>query len=190
MKIAIFSSWLPTVSEENKKLTEKIATYLCEKSVTVVTGGCSGIPAIAIETAHSLGAKTIGYFPMKDQQDYYDRQHEENVHNIEFYSTAHFVSGFTARSLEMIKNVDAAIVLNGRIGTLSEFGIAIEEGLPLAVIEGTGGISSELQNLTKLAKKEFPNNEVIFEEDYKKAIDELIKNYNVQTNNKTRTTVR
>ncbi len=177
MKIAIFSSWLPQVSLENQKLAKDIAIYLAQKNITVVTGGCSGIPAICIEEAYHCGAKTIGYFPHKDHDDYKDRQHEENTHDIKYYSTAHFVQGFTARSLDMIKNVDAAIVLNGRIGTLSEFGIAIEEGLPLAVIEGTGGVTDELQRLTKLVKKEFPNNEVIFEKYYKKAIDMLIENY-------------
>lgn len=177
MKIAIFSSWLPQVSEEHKKLAQNIVRYLAEKDITVVTGGCSGIPAVCIEEAYRLGMKTIGYFPNKDPKDYTERQHEQNSHNIDFYSTAHFVAGFTARSLEMIKSVDAAIVLNGRIGTLSEFGIAIEEGLPIAVIEDTGGISSELQKITKLVKKEFPNNEVVFEKDYRKAIDILISNY-------------
>jgi uncharacterized protein (TIGR00725 family) len=177
MKIAIFSSWLPQVSNDNQKLAKDIAQYLAEKNVTVVTGGCSGIPALCIEEVYHCGAKTIGYFPHKDHDDYKDRQHEENTHDIKFYSTAHFIHGFTARSLEMIKNVDAAIVLNGRIGTLSEFGIAIEEGLPLVVIEGTGGITDELQRLTKLVKKEFPNNEVIFEQDYRKAVDALIENY-------------
>ncbi len=177
MKIAIFSSWLPQVSKENKKLAKEIAEYLAEKNITVVTGGCSGIPALCIEEAYRCKTETIGYFPHKDQSDYKDRQHEENTHDIKFYSTAHFIHGFTARSLEMIKNVDAAIVLNGRIGTLSEFGIAIEEGLPLAVIEGTGGVTDELQRLTKLVKKEFPNNEAIFEQDYKKAVDVLIENY-------------
>lgn len=177
MKIAIFSSWLPEVSEQNQKLATDIAKYLAEKDITVVTGGCSGIPAIAIESAHEYGAQTIGYFPCKDKSEYHDRQHERNIHAIEYYSTAHFISGFTARSLEMINNVDAAIVLNGRIGTLSEFGIAIEEGLPLAVIEGTGGVTDELKSLVKVAQKEFPNNEVIFEKNYKKAIDHLITNH-------------
>lgn len=180
MKIAIFSSWLPQVSLENQKLAKNIARYLAGKGITVVTGGCSGIPALCVEEAYKHGAKTIGYFPHKDHNDYKDRQHEENTHDIEFYTTAHFIHGFTARSLEMIKNVDAAIVLNGRIGTLSEFGIAIEEGLSLAVIEGTGGVTDELQRLTKLVNKEFPNNEVIFETDYKKVIDGLIENYQVK----------
>lgn len=177
MKIAIFSSWLPEVSKENRELAEKIGIYLTQKGATVVTGGCSGIPALCIESAHTHGGQTIGYFPHKDHEDYFDRQHEENTHNIKFYSTAHFIAGFTARSLAMIKNVDAAIVLNGRIGTLSEFGIAVEEGLPLAVIEGTGGITDELHRLTTLVHKEFPNNEVIFEKDYKQAIDKLIAEY-------------
>lgn len=177
MKIAIFSSWLPEITTENRKLAEKIGKYLAEKDITVVTGGCNGIPAVCIESAYLSSGKTIGYFPHSDHNEYYDRQHEENTHDINFYSTAHFVSGFTARSLEMIKNVDAAIVLNGRIGTLSEFGIAVEEGLPLVVIEGTGGVSDELKTITHAAKKEFLNNEVIFGTNYKQLIDILIENY-------------
>ncbi len=177
MKIAIFSSWLPEVSEKNKVLAEKIGVYLSQKNITAVTGGCSGIPALCIESVYKNNRKTIGYFPHKDKIDYFDRQHEINTHDIKYYNSAHFISGFTARSLEMIKSVDAAIVLNGRIGTLSEFGIAVEEGLPVAVIENTGGIADELKNIIKIAKKEFPNNEVIFESDYKKAIDTLIQNH-------------
>lgn len=177
MKIAIFSSWLLDVTEENKKLAHNIGTYLAEQGIEVVTGGCSGIPALCIESAYHASAKTIGYFPHSDRNEYHDRQHEENVHDIKFYNTAHFIAGFTARSLEMIKNVDAAIVLNGRIGTLSEFGIAIEEGLPLGIIEGTGGITDELKTMVRVAKKEFPNNEVVFGDDYKKIIDTLIENH-------------
>ncbi|MBP9821463.1 MAG: hypothetical protein KBC98_01080 [Candidatus Pacebacteria bacterium] len=174
MKIAIFSSWLPKVKIEHEELARSIARYLVENNVSIVTGGTTGIPGICIEEAHKLGAKTIGYFPNEGEHDHaeVDGNHEPG-----FYTEKYFIKGFTARSLAMIKGVDAAIVLNGRIGTLSEFGIAVEEGLPLAVIEGTGGITDELQRLTKLVAKEFPNNEVIFERDYKNAVDLLIKNY-------------
>jgi len=174
MKIALFSSWKKEVTEEHNILAQEIAIYLVDKGITVVTGGCIGIPAVCIEKAHALGGETVGYFPNTGEHDHYAI---EGNHDARFYSKKHFVQGFTARSLEMIKNVDAAIVLNGRIGTLSEFGIAVEEGLPLAVIEGTGGITDELQRLTKLVQKEFPENQVIFEKDYKKAINQLIFNY-------------
>jgi uncharacterized protein (TIGR00725 family) len=177
MKIAIFSSWKKEVPEKYRIITENIAQYLVSKGVTVVTGGCTGIPSVVIEKAYELGGTTIGYFPNTGEHDHFTI---EGNHDPKFYNERYFVRGFTARSLAMIKNVDGAIVLNGRIGTLSEFGIAVEEGLPLAVIEGTGGVTDELQRLTKLVHKEFPNNEVIFEKDYKKAIDSLIKKYEVQ----------
>jgi len=171
MRIAIFSSWLPEMSNEHKILAQKIGEYLFEKGITVVTGGCTGIPSVVIEKAHELGGNTVGYFPNSGD---FDHCIIDGNHKLEFYTEKCFVKGFTARSLEMIKNVDAAIVLNGRIGTLSEFGIAVEEGLPLGVIEGTGGVTDELQRLTKLVKKEFPNNDIIFDKDYKKVIDFLI----------------
>jgi len=172
MKIAVFSSWFPEVSKENRELAEKIGIYLTQKGVTVVTGGCIGIPSIVIESAHAHGGHTIGYFPNTNEKDHGDIQ---GNHSLTFYSTAHFIAGFTARSLAMIKDVDAAIVLNGRIGTLSEFGIAVEEGLPLIVIEGTGGVTDELQRLTKLVNKEFPNNEVVFTKDWKKEVDRVLE---------------
>ncbi len=180
MKIALFSSWVPEISVENTILVTALAKYLVEKDITVVTGGCSGIPGLAIEVAHRCGGKTIGYFPLESHDEYAGRQHEQNIHCIDFYTETHFIFGFTARSLAMIKNVDAAIVLNGRIGTLSEFSIAIEEGLPLAIIEGTGGIADELKYISAVAKKEFPNNEVIFEKDFRKAVDELVERYSAQ----------
>ena len=81
MKIAIFSSWLPEVTEENKKLARDIGIYLANNNITIVTGGCSGIPALCIESGFKHGAHTVGYFPHEGQNDYQDRQHEENIHN-------------------------------------------------------------------------------------------------------------
>lgn len=181
MKIALFSSWLPEVTDHNRSLVKNIARYLSEKGITVVTGGCSGIPALLIEEAHTLGVKTEGYFPHNNKQEYHKYQHEENIHAIEYYSEVHFVEGFTARSLRMIKNVDAALVLNGRIGTLSECTMAIEEGLPIAIIEGTGGIADEFRNIIGIAQKEFPESQVIFTKEYTVAIEKLMENYRRNT---------
>lgn len=177
MKIAIFSSWLPEISNYNRSLAQSIAKYLSEKGITVVTGGCSGIPALVVEEAYRYDAEIIGYFPHHNKEEYHKCQYEENIHTIEYYSEVHFIAGFTARSLSMIKNVDAALVLNGRIGTLSECTIAIEEGLPIAVIEGSGGMADELKNLIGIAKKEFADDNVIFTKEYEAAIDTLIENY-------------
>ncbi len=87
--------------------------------------------------------------------------------------TLAFENGFTERSLRMIHAVDGAIVLNGRIGTLSEFTIAIEERLDVCVLKGTGGISDQLEEIIKIADRELPN-KIIFEKDWRKGVDELV----------------
>ena len=53
----------------------------------------------------------------------------------------------------MIKSVNGVLVINGRIGTLSEFTIALEEGLNIGVIKGTGGIVDHLEYIILIAKK-------------------------------------
>lgn len=171
MKIGIFSSASFRVSSKNKKLAKSIAEYLKEKGVEVVTGGSLGIPGIVVEHMYKLGGKTTVYSPDKDTESH-GRRHDN--HNLDFYHNKKFIQGFTARSLAMIKSIDGAIVLNGRIGTLSEFTIAIEEGLPVSVLEETGGIADHLKTIIKISKKKYPKDKIYFTSSYKKAVDNLI----------------
>ncbi len=76
----------------------------------------------------------------------------------------------------MIGDADGAIVFNGGRGTLSEFHMAVEEGLKMAVILGSGGITDEIQRIAEVVHRQFPESHVVFENDYKTAIDKLIEN--------------
>ncbi len=172
MKIGIFSSASFKVSSKNKKLAKSIAEYLKEKGVEVVTGGSLGIPGIIAEHTYKLGGKTSVYSPDKNKKDH-DKRHDN--HCLDFYRNKKFIPGFTARSLAMIKSIDGAIVLNGRIGTLSEFTIAIEEGLPVSVLEGTDGITDYLKTIIKISKKKYSKDKIYFTSSYKKAVDNLLK---------------
>jgi len=171
MKIGIFSSASARVSQSNKKLAKAIAEYLTEQGIEVVTGGSLGIPGIIAERACELGNKTCVYSPDRDERDHHKRI---DNHDLKFYSEKKFIPGFTARSLEMIKNIDGAIVLNGRIGTLSEFTIACEESVPIVVITGTGGVADHLQNILRVSKKKYPKKKISFTGKYRIAIDKLL----------------
>ncbi len=159
MKIGIFSSASSRVSPSNRKLAKAIAEYLAEQGIEIVTGGSLGIPGIIAERACELGSRTCVYSPDRDERDHHKRI---DNHDLRFYSEKKFIPGFTARSLEMIKNIDGAIVLNGRIGTLSEFAIACEEGLPIAVITGTGGGCRLSETNSKSFEKEISKRKNIF----------------------------
>ncbi len=173
-KLAVISSASSDVSPEHKILAQEIGEYLAEKNITVVTGGSDGIPGLIIKSAFEKGAETVVYSPDTDELSHHQRS--DNL-SLSYFKKHHFIPGFTARSLKMINDVDGVLVLNGRIGTLSEFSIALEEGRNTAVIKNTGGVSSHLEHIVEIANKEFPN-KIIFETDYKKAVDALVAQRN------------
>jgi uncharacterized protein (TIGR00725 family) len=175
MKIAIFSSASGQHEQENIDLAENIGKYLAEKGITVITGGCIGLPAIVAKSAFTNGAETIAYYPDLNERELFMN---EQIHNNDLqnnYTHKKFFKGFCYRSVRMIEDADGAIVFNGRFGTLSEFTIAVEEGLTVAVIEGTGGITDEIKNLAEIVYKQFPYNHVVFSKNYKEAIDNLMR---------------
>jgi hypothetical protein len=169
MKLAIFGSASGTISLENQHLCKEIGEYLAQKNITVVTGGSRGVLGLVVQSAFEAGGKTEVYSPDKDGGAHELRR---DSFSLEYFTSHKFIPGLTARSLEMIKNVDAALIINGRIGTLSEFTMALEEGLDIAVIKGTGGIADHLEYILSVAEKEF-SSKIIFETDYKIAIEKL-----------------
>ncbi len=173
MKIAIFSSASSKIKTEHKTMVFNIGRYLAQRGVTVVTGGCIGLPGIAVDGALAADGTTEAFYP-----DINEELHKQNclIHNndrLDKYRKKNFFNGFTERSLRMIKEVDGAIVLNGRIGTLSEFTMALEEGLDICVIKNSGGVSDQLEEIIKIAGRELTN-KVIFESDWQKGVDKLI----------------
>lgn len=169
MKLAILGSASNIVSAENENLCKEAGEYLAQKKITVVTGGSHGIPGFVVKSAFEAGAETEVYSPDEDVEQHNLRP--DNL-SLKYFKNHKFIPGFTARSLEMMKNVDSVLVINGRIGTLSEFTIALEEGLNIGIIKGTGGIADHLEYIISIAKKEFKN-KIIFDTDYKTVIDKL-----------------
>lgn len=175
INIAIFSSASLEISEKNILLAKNIGKYLADKNIKIATGGCLGIPSVVAESVFENNGEVIGYYPDLTTKEIFLNRQSHNNDIKDNYSERKFFKGFSNRSVKMIEDVDAAIVLNGRFGTLSEFTMAVEEGLPILVLEGTGGITDEIKRLGELIYKEFPYNKVVFEKDYKKGIDRLVE---------------
>lgn len=134
---------------------------------TIMTGGSLGIPGEIVKQAVAIGIPTICYSP-----DYNEQSHEKRFDNLstKYFSRINYIPGFTARSLQMIHDADVVILMNGRIGTLSEFTIALEEGKRVAVITETGGVADHIQYILDIAQKEFPG-QVFFSSSIPEIID-------------------
>ena len=170
MKIAIISSALEKISEESENLIYQIVKKISQiKNIEIITGGSLGIPGLIVQKAQEFGIKTIAYSPDRHMYDHNNRF--DNLHTKHF-NEIKFIPGFTARSLQMIHDADKILLLNGRIGTLSEFTIALEEGKKVGVITNTGGIADHLKYILSVAEKEFPE-QIFFSDDYKKVVNWL-----------------
>jgi predicted Rossmann-fold nucleotide-binding protein len=56
---------------------------------------------------------------------------------------------YTGRNLLLVRSSDAVVMVGGRIGTLNEMTIAIEERKPLGVLLGSGGMTEEVEHVLK-----------------------------------------
>lgn len=165
MKLAIISSASENYSPRISVTTEKILN-LIERTTVIITGGSLGVPGLITKQAKQLGFKTVAYSPDTDAVAHNNRH--DNL-STDYFDEIHHIVGFTARSLQMIINADAVLLLNGRIGTLSEFTIALEEGKRIAVLTETGGIADHLEYILSIAQKEFPR-QVFFSSDIEQVI--------------------
>ncbi len=155
MNIAIISSADERTSRQYTKPTKDLILKLGKSfsNLKIITGGSLGIPGIAVKHAQALGIATKCYSPDKNS-----RAHELRDDNLKtkYFSEIVYIPGFTNRSLRMINDAEGIILLNGRIGTLSEFTIALEEGKKIAVLTETGGVADHLEYILDIAQKEFP----------------------------------
>ncbi|MEI7620007.1 MAG: hypothetical protein WCJ57_00360 [Candidatus Falkowbacteria bacterium] len=173
MKIAIISSASLTTTKESIAAVDIIIERLRqENSIRISTGGSLGVPGDIIKKAKLNGIYTTAYSPDEDVKSHNKRH--DNLELDYFDEVKHF-NGFTLRSLKMIDDADCVLVLNGRMGTLSEFSIALEEGKRVGVITETGGIADHLENITRLTQKNF-SNQVFFSSDPHEVIDYLVNN--------------
>lgn len=172
MKIALLSSAAPIEDVDAINATKQVVELFYKNGIELVTGGCAGLPELAIREMVRLGGNTTVFSP-----DPNPSRHELRSDNLPLgiAKSYHYKDGFSQRSIEMLKYVDAVIVINGRIGTLSEFTMAIEEGIPTLVLENTGGIANHLDYILRVAKKEFPDNFILFSESAMEGVSELLK---------------
>ena len=138
-------------SEEAREIVW-LGTQLAKYGINVVTGAAIGISHSIGKAAQSAGSKLIGFSPASNIVMHSKK--EDNAPASEFDNIHFNERGFTARSLEFIKSVDALIMVSGRMGTLSEFTIAFEEGVPIFVLQGYGGISDKIGQIISFAKKD------------------------------------
>lgn len=155
----------PTTMEKAEKVGEAIA----HAKAVLVTGATTGVPHAATKGAKKAKGISIGFSPAASRIDHIKRYKLPTSY---LDLTVYTGFGYAGRNLILTRSADAVIIICGRIGTLNEFTVAFEDKKPIGVLEDSGGIADEIEQLTKIAHKHECS--ILYESDPEKLVGQLI----------------
>ena len=113
-----------SIGPETAAVAETLGRRLAERGHVVVCGGLGGVMEAACRGARAEDGETIGILPTDDRRD-------ANPH-----VTTPIPTGMGhARNALVVMNGDAAVAVDGAAGTLSEIGLALAQGRPVAGLD-------------------------------------------------------
>ncbi|SDF59621.1 hypothetical protein SAMN04488067_10614 [Halorubrum xinjiangense] len=122
MRISVIGG--SSIDEETAAVAEALGERLAERGHAVVCGGLGGVMEAVCRGARAADGETIGILPTDDRGD-------ANPH-----VTVPIATGMGhARNALVVMNGDAAVAVDGAGGTLSEIGLALAQGRPVAGLD-------------------------------------------------------
>jgi uncharacterized protein (TIGR00725 family) len=159
--------------EEGKVLASELGVAIAKAGHSLLSGATIGLPNYAAEAYKKAGGKmSLGISPAASKAEHVMKYHlPVKAYDAILYTGLHYVG----RDTLLITSSDAVVSIGGRLGTLHEFTIAMEAGVPIGFLQGAGGISDEVQTLMTLSEP-LPNDSmVLFNDSADKLISELTK---------------
>lgn len=151
------------------KLAADAAREVVRQGHIVLSGATWHLPYAAAKAAKAAGGVSIGFSPAASRLAHVKKYRLP----VDAFDTILYTGfEYTGRNLLLVRSSDAVVMVGGRIGTLNELTIAIEEHKPIGVLTGTGGETDEVTYILKAAKR---NREgIIFDDDPVKLVNRLL----------------
>lgn len=136
----------------------------------VVTGATTGFPLWSAMGAKEERGVSIGLSPAASE-----REHVEVYRlPIDYMDLIIYTGfGYPGRDLLFTRACDAIIIGCGRIGTIHEFTIAFEAGMPIGVLQGSWTMDDTIKTILERGNR--PTDKVIFDENPKRLVERIIK---------------
>ncbi len=159
-----------------RELSAAVGREIAKRGHITLTGATHGLPQYAAIAAKQAGGKSIGFSPAASRLAHIKKYRLPIDH---FDAILYTGFEYTGRNLLLVRSSDAVVMVGGRIGTLNELTIAIEERKPVGVLLGSGGMTEEVERVLRAAKR--LRTGIIFSHDPVELVDELIKILNHKT---------
>ncbi len=177
LKIGVMGSASGEIMRNKKavKAARTIGAEIAKHNCTLVNGACPGLPDEAALGCKNSGGKCLGISPAISVISHINRYKSPIEHYDEFIFTG---LGLMMRDIINVRSCDGVIILPGGTGTLNEFTVAYDEGKPIGVLTGHGGVANHIDEILEFCKRE-PGEKMVFSDDpvelVKKLVD-IVKN--------------
>jgi len=150
LKIGVMGSSTGHFSGRQRELAYEIGRAVAENGCITITGACPGLPLDSARGATQAGGLVVGISPGLSKWEHVNKYHSPvQNHDVLIFTG----SGLMGREVVNIRTSDIVVIVGGRSGTLGEFSIAYDEGKLIGILLGTGGITSEIEEIVKIVKK-------------------------------------
>ena len=171
MRIGVYGSASGDITAGLAEKARTIGREIARLGHVVVTGGCPGLPHEAVLGAWEEAGLAVGFSPATSAEDHVERigYPTEGFADMVFVPRSYPLASDPEacrkyRNVASVFSVDAAVFIGGGTGTMNEFTIAHDRGVPLGVLADSGGITcGVIQALLGVISG--PSPPVIFEED-------------------------
>lgn len=147
MIVAVCGAKKPFSGEKSFRMANELGKELALAGFDVVTGVTIGVTLVAALEAKKFGAKVFGVSPAKNTLE-----HEKKFgYPLKEFNKVNFTGkGVMGRNIDIIESAKAIVFVDGGVGTLNEFSIALQQKKIIGVITGLKGVSGNYKEILKI----------------------------------------
>ena len=170
MKIAICGASLPPFDKAVLKKAYEIGKEIAVKNHVLRFGGCWGYPYEAAKGAFEKKGKVIAISPAKNMQEHVKKYRFplSNMSEMKYTDL-----GIPGRNIPLVVESDAVIFISGQIGTLNEFTLAYYHKKPIGILEGSGGITNLVEEITEICSRVGEKDRIVYSRNPKLLVRQL-----------------
>lgn len=155
--------------ELGQALAAQAAREIAARGHITLTGATKGLPYQAARAARAAGGVSIGFSPAASRAEHVKKYKLPlDAYDSVLYTGFHY----TGRDLLLVRSCDAMVMVGGRIGTLHELAVALEEHKPVGVLLGSGGMTVEVEHVLRAARR--TRSGIVMGYNAKQLVDELV----------------
>ena len=173
LTVGVYGSASGEIPRDVREKVRELGRLIAKRGYYLLTGACPGIPYEAVIGCKQAGGMTVGVSPALNLFEHTTRYDSPAA---KFDVIVYTGDGLMGREVTAVRSCDVVIFAGGRSGTLGEFAIAYDEGKPIGVLEGSGGIAHVIPYLLKHIHKK-TRSRVVFDRDPERLVERLLAAY-------------